>query len=115
MAIAAMPPAILIYCGQTEYIITKFWILFGYVSALTLLVIIAVTVAQKTNTEAGAPAFLAATTVKILSTLFFLLIFLRKNHVNKLPFAADFFYIYLLNTLFEVYSLLRNLRNQNLR
>jgi hypothetical protein len=35
--------------------------------------------------------------------------------VNKYVFVADFFYIYFLNTAFEVYSLLCNLRNQNLR
>ncbi len=79
------------------------------------MVIVTVLVAQKKNTELVAPAFLAGTTVKILGTLFFVLIFLRKNHVDKLVFAVDFFYIYFLNMAFEVYGLLRNLRNQNSR
>lgn len=111
----AIPPAVLIYTGQTEYIIVKFWLLFGYLSALTLVVIITVLFVQQKNAESYAPAFLAATTVKILGTLFFVLFFLRKNHVEKFSFAADFFYVYFLNTAFEVYGLLRNLRNQNLR
>jgi len=79
------------------------------------MVIVTVLVAHKKNTELVAPAFLATTTVKILGTLFFVLFFLKKNHVNKIPFAVDFFYVYFLNTAFEVYGLLRNLRNQNLR
>ena len=70
---------------------------------------------QRKNSELYAQAFLAGTTVKILGTLFFVLVFLRKNQVDKLVFAADFFYIYFLNMAFEVYGLLRNLRNQNLR
>lgn len=77
--------------------------------------IVTVLVVQQKNNELYASAFLAATTVKILATLFFVLFFLRKNHVNRYAFAADFFYVYFLNTAFEVYGLLRNLRNQNLR
>ena len=40
--------------------------------------------------------------------------FLAKNKVNKYVFLADFFYVYLLNMVFEVYVLLRNLRHKNL-
>ena len=97
------------------YIIPKFWILFGYIAVLTLLVTGTVLFVQRKNSELYAQAFLAGTTVKILCTLFFIVVFLRKNQVDKLVFAADFFYIYFLNMAFEVYGLLRNLRNQNLR
>ncbi len=79
------------------------------------MVTVSVIAAAQKNSEYVAPVFLATTTVKILGTLFFVLFFLRKNHVNKFPFVADFFYVYFLNTVFEVYGLLRNLRNQNLR
>lgn len=58
--------------------------------------------------------FMAATTVKILFTLFFVLFFLTKTTVNRYVFMADFLYIYFLNMGFEIYCLLRNLRNQNL-
>jgi hypothetical protein len=43
------------------------------------------------------------------------LIFVMKNSINRYIFAGDFFYIYFLNMAFEIYGLLRNLRNQNLR
>jgi hypothetical protein len=43
-----------------------------------------------------AQAFLAATTVKILACLFFVLFFLKKNAVNRYVFAGRFFlYIFL--------------------
>jgi len=111
----AIPPVLLISTGNTYYIIPRFWVLFGYVSLLTIATIIAVVMVQRKNAESAAQAFLAATTVKMLAILFFVLVFLLKNHVNKVVFAVDFFYIYFLNMAFEVYGLLRNLRNQNLR
>jgi hypothetical protein len=74
-----------------------------------------VSVGQQINAELGAQMFLGATTFKILACLAFAVIFLLKNRVNRYVFVADFFYIYFLNTAFEIYSLLRNLRNQKLR
>ena len=113
--VMALPPVLLIYFNQTEFIIPHFWILFSFLSGLTFLVIVLILFVQRKNAEIYTQAFLAGTTFKLLAALFFVLIFLRKNHVDKLAFAADFFYIYFLNMAFEVYGLLRNLRNQNLR
>jgi len=60
-------------------------------------------------------AFLGATTFKLLACLVFVLVFVKKTHPEKYVFVADFMYLYLLNTVFEIYGLLRSLRNQNLR
>ena len=57
-------------------------------------------------------AFLGATVVKILACLIFVLVFLAKNKVEKYVFVGDFFYVYFLNTAFEVYILLRTLRHK---
>ncbi len=76
---------------------------------------LSVLIVRQINNNLSAQAFLAATVVKMLGSLFFVLFFLIKNKVNKYVFAGDFFYIYFLNTAFEIYGLLRNLRNQNLR
>jgi len=111
----AVPPLLLNYTGNTDLLTPHFWLLFFFISGLTLLVIAAVVLSQRANSEAYSQVFLAATTFKILACLIFMVVFLRKNHVDKLIFVADFFYIYFLNIAFEVYGLLRNLRNQNLR
>ncbi|QQL50079.1 hypothetical protein [Mucilaginibacter ginkgonis] len=108
-------PVVLTATGDTFLLIPKFWLLFGFISALTLMTIILILVVQQINRDLYAQAFLAATTVKILVCLFFVLFFLRKTPVNRHVFALDFCYVYFLNTAFEVYGLLRNLRNQNLR
>jgi len=78
-------------------------------------VVITVLLGQQLDAERGAQFFLGATVFKILACLVFALVFLLKNKVNKYVFVADFFYIYFLNTAFEIYTLLRNLRNQNLK
>ena len=113
--ILAALPVWLAQNGHADLLTPHFWLIFLFLSGLTLAVVIAVTLAQQANAEKGAQVFLAATVFKILSCLIFALIFLLKNKVNKYIFVADFFYIYFLNTAFEVYVLLRNLRNQNFK
>ena len=63
--------------------------------------------------ELYAQTFLIVTTVKILLSLFFVLIFVTKMLIDRYVFMANFLYVYFLNMVFEIYSLLRNLRNQN--
>ncbi|WP_460694392.1 hypothetical protein [Mucilaginibacter puniceus] len=115
LAVLAAPPLWLSKNGHTDLLVPHFWLIFFFLSGLTLIVVITVMLGQQINGERGAQFFLAATTFKILACLVFALVFLLKNKVNKYVFVADFFYIYLLNTVFEIYTLLRNLRNQNLK
>ena len=113
--ILAAGPVWLGQSGHQDLLTPHFWLIFFFLSGLTLAVVITVIVGQQIDAEKGAQFFLAATVVKILACLVFALVFLLKNKVNKYVFVADFFYIYFLNTAFEIYSLLRNLRNQNLK
>lgn len=115
VAVTAVPPLVLIYTGHADWLTPKFWLLFFFVSGLTFLTVISILMVAKINAEMYAQVFLAATTVKILASMIFALIFLLKIKVNKYVFAADFFYIYFLNMAFEIYGLLCNLRNQNLK
>jgi hypothetical protein len=113
--IIAVPPLLLPYIGHASWITPKFWLLFFFLSGLTFLTIISILMVAQINKEMYAQAFLAATTVKLLACMFFALFFLLKNPVNKYVFVANFFYIYFLNMAFEIYGLLRNLRNQKIR
>ena len=60
-----------------------------------------------------AQTFLAVTVVKMMGCMALALLFVLKFDVDKTVFLINFFYVYFLNTGFEVYVLLRNLRNQN--
>lgn len=113
--IIAVPPVILQYSGNGNLLNTGFWTIFLFMSVLTFLVLMLMMVVYQKNAEYFAQAFLGGTTVKILGCLIFIFVFLANNKVNKLIFGVDFFYIYLLNTGFEIYVLLRNLRHKNLR
>ena len=113
--IIAVPPVILQYSGNGNLLNTGFWTIFFFMSVLTFLVLMLMMVVYQKNAEYFAQAFLGGTTVKILGCLIFIFVFLANNKVNKLIFGVDFFYIYLLNTGFEIYVLLRNLRHKNLR
>ena len=113
--IIAVPPVILQYSGNGNLLNTGFWTIFLFMSVLTFLVLMLMMIVYQKNAEYFAQAFLGGTTVKILGCLIFIFVFLANNKVNKLIFGVDFFYIYLLNTGFEIYVLLRNLRHKNLR
>ena len=115
LAVLAAPPLWLSKNGHADLLTPHFWAIFFFLSVLTLIVVITVLLGQQIDGERGAQFFLAATTFKILACLVFALVFLLKNKVNKYVFVADFFYIYFLNMAFEMYTLLRNLRNQNLK
>ena len=71
--------------------------------------------AKQKNQEYFTAAFLGGTTIKLLACLIFIFVFVRRNAADKHIFLLDFIYIYLLNTAFEVYILLRNLRHEKLR
>ena len=111
----AIPPVILQCSGNADWLVPHFWLIFFFMSGLTFLGMGIILVVQKRSGDNYVQGFLASTTLKILGSIFFIVIFLMKNKVNKHVFLADFFYIYLLNMVFEVYLLLRNLRHKNLR
>lgn len=111
----AVAPLVLIYTGNNNWIIPGFWLLFAFVGGLTLAALIGVLMAQNGPPETYTQVFMGATVFKLLACLVFVLVYVTNNDVNKPVFMANFMYLYFLNTGFEIYILLRNLRNQNLR
>jgi hypothetical protein len=101
--------------GHADLLTPQFWLIFFFLSGLTLLVVASILIVRQIFPTMFSEAFLGATVFKILGCLVFVLVFLAKNTVNKYVFLGDFFYIYFLNTAFEVYILLRTLRHKILR
>ncbi|MDN3584146.1 hypothetical protein [Mucilaginibacter flavus] len=114
VALIAALPVIISHNGHPDWLIQKFWVLFGFVSIFTFLTVMLVLVIGQVKPQLYAQAFLIGTTVKILFSLLFVLILVTKTPIDRYIFMADFAYIYILNMGFEIYTLLRNLRNQNL-
>jgi len=110
--IIAIPPYALNRYGHHDLLIPDFWLIFFFLSGLTLLVVTGILIVRQIYPNMFSEAFMGATVVKILTCLIFILVFAAKNKVNKYVFLGDFFYIYFLNTAFEVYILLRTLRHK---
>lgn len=113
--VIAAPPAILQYTGNTALITDGFWTVYFFMSGITFLILVVMLVAGSKDQQYLTAAFLGGTTLKLLACLIFIFVFLHKTPSNKAVFLGDFLYVYLLNTVFEVYILLRNLRHENLR
>lgn len=109
--LTGLPPAALSYRYPT-LLIPEFWTLFGFFSLLTLLVIASVLFIRMRGKDGkSAQAFLAATVIKLLLCMVTALIYILKFDVDNAHFILNFFYLYFLNTAFEIYALIRNLRH----
>jgi hypothetical protein len=110
--IIAVPPYLLKAYGHGDLVIPDFWFVFAFLSGLSLLVVAGILILRQMYPSMFTEAFMGATVFKILACIVFVLVFLTKNKVEKYVFVADFFYVYFLNTAFEVYILLRTLRHK---
>jgi hypothetical protein len=113
LVLLAVPPLCLQFTGNENMLVPHFWVLFSFLSGLTFIMVTTVLVVQQIQPGLYAQAFLGVTVVKMIGSMLLALLFVLKMNVNERVFMLDFFYLYFLNTGFEVYVLLRNLRNQN--
>jgi hypothetical protein len=112
MLITALPP-VLLQLFKPIYLIPAFWKLFLLFNLLTVFVCVSCILVNQKNEMAGTQTFLIGTVVKMLLCMFLIAIYVRQYQVNALHFVANFFYLYISNTVFEINTLLRNLRLQN--
>ncbi|OOQ59013.1 hypothetical protein [Mucilaginibacter pedocola] len=113
MVLLAVLPVCLVYVGHNNWLIPQFWVLYGFFGVLTLVVLMGMHFVNVLKPEMYAQAFLITTIMKMLLSMALALVIVLKLHIEQGVFLANFFYLYFLNTGFEVYVLLRNLRNQN--
>ena len=98
---------------DVKLIANKFWLIFAFLSLLTLIAYVLAFIGIKHNPETGVMAIMGSIVLKMLFSMVFVLVY-NLNHKGKdLLFVFNFFSLYLLFTGFEIYGLLRNLRHQN--
>src|SRR4051812_34124129 len=68
----ALLPIYLISADKDNLLVPHFWLMFTFITGLTLIVVIAMLVTQKINPEFYAQTFLATTVFKLLACLAFL-------------------------------------------
>ncbi len=94
-------------------LIPKFWLMFGFLAVITAIAYILAYLGLKRGRDLSVYIVQGSVLLKLLLSLVFVAIYLKKIHVNSTVFQVEFFSIYLLFTVFEIYALLRNLRHQN--
>ena len=94
-------------------LIPKFWVLFGFFAGLTLIIFFTGFIMSRISNKASGQALLGGITIRLLFCMIIVLVYLSNFKVEPLKFLVNFFYLYFFSTVFEIYCLLRNLRNQN--
>ncbi len=113
MLLIALPPFAYVFFFKGFGLIPLFWPMFLMFAVLTFSICFFTSLTNLKNAEVSVQVFMAGTVFKLLFCLFFVLVYLHQYQVNQVHFLLCFFYLYLLNTVFEVYALLCNLRLQN--
>ncbi|MEO5910724.1 MAG: hypothetical protein ABIP95_07530 [Pelobium sp.] len=93
-------------------LIPYFWLVFGFMATITLLVYLISVWGLKIGGDYQSHILLASITIRLLLSMVFILIYTQKVRVDSILFITNFFSVYLLFTVFEIYCLLRNLRHQ---
>ncbi|WP_316808513.1 hypothetical protein [Pedobacter agri] len=99
----------------SDILVPSFWLIFGFLGGLTYIAYLLAHIGINKNPEAGVVAILGSVIVKLIFCMAFVLIYSIKAKESGLLFIVNFFSLYLLFTVFEMYCLLRNLRHQNLK
>ena len=97
----------------TQLLVSKFWVIFGFLSGITFIAYLLADLGIKKNPDTGIMAIMGAIAVKMLFCMAFVLVYSVKGVEKPVIFMFNFFSLYLLFTVFEISSLLLNLRHQN--
>lgn len=113
LVLAAIPLLVDHYFPADQLLIPNFWVLFGFFSGLTLIIFLTAYIMAGISNKASGHALLGGMTIRFLFCMIIALVYISNFRVEPLKFLINFFYLYFFNTVFEIYCLLRNLRNQN--
>ena len=97
---------------ETFILIPNFWLVYFYMAGITLLVYFLSVIGIEKTGENQPIILLGGVVIRLLGSFAMVLIYLQKTKVDSLLFIINFFSIYFLFTVFEIYCLLRNLRHQ---
>ncbi|MBC8053384.1 MAG: hypothetical protein H7Y13_09995 [Sphingobacteriaceae bacterium] len=112
VVLAAAPLYIALYYPEKDLLIPHFWVLFAAFAILTFQIYMVASRRMRMNDKASGQALLGSVTVKFLFGMILAFVYLYNIDTDKTNFILNFFYLYLFHTVFEIYSLLCNLRNQ---
>lgn len=113
--LALVPLAANYYYPEAELLIPRFWALFWIFSIVTFSIYLFAYWRMSISNRASGQALLGSVTIKLLICMVIAFVYINGNRVDPAKFILNFFYLYFFHTVFEIYCLLCNLRNQKLK
>lgn len=98
-----------------DLLIPRFWNMFAVFSIITLVIYLFASWRMKVSIKSSGQALLASIAVKLLLYMVIAFVYITQNTVNPAKFIICFFCLYFFHTVFEIYCLLCNLRNQKIK
>ena len=112
----AIPPLVAQYFFPVEgLLIPKFWLLFWIFAILTFSIYSFAYWRMSISINASGQALLGSITIKLLICTLIAFLYISENTVDPIKFIINFFYLYFLHTVFEIYCLLCNLHNPKIK
>ncbi len=103
------------FYSESSFLIPKFWSLFAVFGIVTFSVYAVAYWRMGISNKASGQALLGSVAVKLLIYMIIAFVYLSANRVEPVNFMLNFFYLYFFHTVFEIYCLLCNLRNQKFK
>ena len=113
--LAIAPLVFQFFYPEMKFLIPKFWALFWIFEVLTLSIYLLATWRMRISDKASGQALLGSVTIKLLFCMIIAFVYINANPVDPFKFIINFFYLYFFHTVFEIYCLLCNLRNQKFK
>ncbi|WP_052308609.1 hypothetical protein [Solitalea canadensis] len=111
--VAAVIAGIQYFFSEKNLLLKQIWVFFIFFNLITLFTFALSAYGLKKGGETSVLAVLVTIVVKMLLCMSVALVFIMKQMVeDKWVFITNFFLLYLLYTVFEVYNLIYNLRDQ---
>jgi hypothetical protein len=112
----ALPPFIIHHhFKELDILIPRFDKMFIVFSIITFVIYILASWRMNVSIKASGQALLASIAVKLLLYMVIAFVYISQNTVDPVKFMICFFYLYFFHTVFEIYCLLCNLRNQKIK
>lgn len=104
-----------IYYPDQALLIPRFWNMFAVFSIITFVIYVLASWRMNVSIKSSGQALLASIAVKLLLYMVIAFVYITQNTVDPVKFVICFFYLYFFHTVFEIYCLLCNLRNQKFK
>ena len=115
LTLSVLPLVLQNFYPSVPVLIPRFWNMFAVFGIITFVIYVLAAWRMTVSYKASGEALLASIAVKLLLFMIIAFVYISQNTVDPVKFMVSFFYLYFFHTVFEIYCLLCNLRNQKFK